>query len=67
MPLHLDVLGRLHRVWGAFGVLTGASLGVLALGTDAALADLGLGGAGEPRRCVAAGDCRRLSCAGRRS
>ena len=30
---HLDVLGRLHFVWGAFGVLTGASLAVLAVGT----------------------------------
>jgi hypothetical protein len=46
MPLHLDVLGRLHSLWGIFGILTGASLGVLALGTDAALGDLGLTGPG---------------------
>lgn len=46
MPLHLDVLSRLHAIWGVFGVLTGASLEVLALGTRAALADLGDTGAG---------------------
>jgi hypothetical protein len=37
MRLHIDVLGTLHLVWGAFGVLTGASLGILAIGTRAAL------------------------------
>jgi len=35
---HPDLLGRLHFVWGVFGVLTGASLAVLAIGTGATLA-----------------------------
>jgi hypothetical protein len=35
--LHIDALGRLHRVWGAFGVLTGTALMVLAAGTGVAL------------------------------
>lgn len=48
MNLHIDVLGRLHIAWGLFGVLAGASLGVLALGLDAALADMaGFARAGE--------------------
>jgi hypothetical protein len=34
--LHLDALILLHRVWGAFGVLTGTALGLLAVGTNAA-------------------------------
>lgn len=38
MRLHIDVLGTLHLVWGAFGVMTGLSLGILAGGTRAALA-----------------------------
>ncbi len=38
MRLHIDVLGTLHLVWGAFGVMTGLSLGILAAGTRAALA-----------------------------
>ena len=33
MRLHIDTLGWLHAVWGAFGVLTGASLLLLAAGT----------------------------------
>jgi len=37
MRLHIDVLGSLHVVWGAFGVMTGVSLGVLSVGTSAAL------------------------------
>jgi hypothetical protein len=40
MRHHIDVLGRLHGVWGAFGLLSGASLGVLALGTWLSLASL---------------------------
>jgi len=46
MRLHIDVLGSLHMVWGAFGVLTGVSLGILAAGTRAALAG-GAFGVGE--------------------
>ena len=38
MRVHFDVLGWLHVSAGAFGLLTGASLGVLAVGTAAALA-----------------------------
>lgn len=41
MKYHIDVLGRLHGVWGAFGVLTGLSLFVLAVGSWASLASLG--------------------------
>jgi hypothetical protein len=36
--LHIDVLGRLHTVWGTFGVLAGISCGILALGLNAAIA-----------------------------
>ena len=41
MPLHLEVLSRLHAIWGIFGILTGASLEVLAAGTRVALDELG--------------------------
>jgi hypothetical protein len=41
MPTHLDVLGWLHALGGAFGVVTGASLAVLAGGTFAAQRALG--------------------------
>lgn len=44
---HIDVLGRLHFVWGVFGVLTGVSLAVLAVGTGVALAQLGSSGRAE--------------------
>ncbi len=44
MSLHIDVLGRLHALWGTLGLLTGASLFILALGTHAALDDLELSG-----------------------
>lgn len=46
MRLHIDVLGSLHLVWGAFGVMTGVSLGILSVGTTAALAG-DVFGAGE--------------------
>jgi threonine/homoserine efflux transporter RhtA len=39
MRVHFDVLGWLHISAGAFGLLTGLSLGVLAMGTAAALSD----------------------------
>jgi hypothetical protein len=39
MRLHLDLLGWLYGIWGGFGVLVGASLGLLALGTQLAVAD----------------------------
>jgi hypothetical protein len=44
MSVHIDVLGRLHVLWGAFGVLTGTSLLILAGGTSLALDDLGQSG-----------------------
>jgi hypothetical protein len=37
MRHHVDVLGLLHLVWGAFGILAGVSLAILATGTHAAL------------------------------
>jgi len=46
MSVHIDVLSRLHVLWGAFGVLTGSSLFILAIGTLAALGDLGQSGPG---------------------
>ena len=47
MRLHIDVLGWLHFLWGVFGMLAGASLLVLALGTDTALVELGSRGPAE--------------------
>jgi hypothetical protein len=45
MRVHTDVLAWLHGIWGVFGLLSGLSLWVLALGTNVALLDLGsLGG-----------------------
>ena len=41
MRLHLDLLGWLHALGGAFGVVAGASLTVLAFGTLAARGTLG--------------------------
>ncbi|HEX5214193.1 MAG TPA: hypothetical protein VFV98_01950 [Vicinamibacterales bacterium] len=39
MRLHLDVLGWLHVIWGAFGVLSGLALAVLAAGAASAFVD----------------------------
>jgi hypothetical protein len=36
MRLHINLLGILHLVWGALGVMTGLSLCILAIGTRAA-------------------------------
>jgi len=47
MRLHVDLLGYLHLIWGAFGVLTGASLAVLAVGTNVAAIELGSAGPAE--------------------
>src|SRR5437868_14460682 len=47
MRLHLEALVLLQRVWGAFGVLAGASLALLAIGTRAALAGMGPLGASD--------------------
>lgn len=47
MMLHLDALALLHRVWGAFGILTGAALGVLAAGIGIAALEAGSPGRAE--------------------
>jgi hypothetical protein len=47
MRVHLDVLASLHGIWGVFGALAGLSLWVLAVGTNAALLDLGSVGGPE--------------------
>ena len=39
MRHHINVLGLLHMVWGVFAALAGASLAILAIGTDAAVSD----------------------------
>jgi len=39
MRLHLNLLGWLYIIWGWFGVLVGASLAILAVGTRLAIAD----------------------------
>lgn len=46
MSVHIDALSRLHLLWGAFGVLTGTSLFILALGTYVAMGELGQTGPG---------------------
>ena len=46
MSVHIDVLSRLHLLWGAFGVLTGSSLFILAAGTHFAIGELGQTGPG---------------------
>jgi hypothetical protein len=48
MRVHLDLLGWLYVAWGATGVLAGAALGVMAVGTMAALDNLGAGGSRVP-------------------
>lgn len=40
MRAHLDLLGRLHLLLGGFAMVSGASLAILAAGTQAALRDL---------------------------
>ena len=40
MPLHVDVLGRLHAMLGGFAAVAGVSLLVLAAGTSGALSEL---------------------------
>ncbi len=37
MRLHIDVLGWLYLVWGGFGLLTGTSLVILAVGAREAM------------------------------
>jgi hypothetical protein len=40
MPIHVDVLGRLHVMLGGFATLAGVSLIILAGGTNTALVEL---------------------------
>jgi len=47
VTLHLDLLALLYRIWGIFGVLAGASLGILAVGTEVSLNRLGSVGMAE--------------------
>ena len=48
MRIHVDVLGWLHLVWGAFAVLAGSSLEILAAGGRVAMFGLPPdGGAGQ--------------------
>jgi hypothetical protein len=47
MRLHVDLLGWFHAIWGVFGILTGVSLAVLALGLHAALLNQAISGASE--------------------
>ena len=47
MPLHLDALILLQRVWGAFAAITASALAILAVGAQAALAESGVGGPSE--------------------
>jgi hypothetical protein len=47
VTLHLDLLALLYRIWGIFGVLAGASLGILAVGTEVSLNRLGSLGMAE--------------------
>lgn len=48
MSLHIDVLGRLHVLLGAFAVLAGLSLAILSGGLSAALIELAVTGAAGP-------------------
>ena len=41
MRAHFDVLGWLHVLWGVFGVLTGASLLIIATGAVLSAGELG--------------------------
>jgi hypothetical protein len=47
MRLHIDVLGWLHLVWGAFGLLTGFSLIILAVGARQAMVSMAVGAPGD--------------------
>jgi hypothetical protein len=44
MRQHVDLLGALYALWGAFAVLVGTSLAILAAGTDLASMELGIPG-----------------------
>jgi hypothetical protein len=54
MRHHINVLGLLHMVWGVFAALAGASLAVLAIGTNAAVSEAIAGGSASATSSVAA-------------
>jgi hypothetical protein len=58
--LHIDALILLHRVWGAFGVLTGVSLALLALGTSVALRQVTAVGGPQQAAAGVLGVCAAL-------
>jgi hypothetical protein len=64
MRLHLDVLGWLHTLGGAFGVVTGASLMVLAFGTFVAQGSLGWPSATAPSVVWTLGACAAVFLVG---
>lgn len=47
MTPHLDLLAMLYKIWGIFGALAGASLAILAMGTEVSLSRLGSIGMAE--------------------
>ena len=64
IPVHLALLGRLHLLLGAFGVLCGMSLVLLAAGTSVALVDLTIGNEGGRAGVWILGICGALMIAG---
>lgn len=62
--MHLVLLGRLHRLLGAFGVLCGLSLAVLAAGTSAGLRSLGTHGPEGQAGVVILGLCAVVTTLG---
>jgi len=64
MPVHLDVLGRLHVLLGALAILAGSSLFLIAFGTSFALTQLAdAGAAGQAGVWILAG-CGAVFVAG---
>src|SRR5690349_17853838 len=64
LKVHLDLLGRLHRLLGAFALLCGASLAILAGGTSAGLRNLGMESAAGQTGVVILGLCAALAITG---
>ena len=62
--VHLELLGRLHRLLGAFAVLCGLSLAILAAGTSAGLRDLGVEGPAGHTGVVILGICAVVTTVG---
>ena len=62
--MHLDLLGRLHRLLGGFAMLCGLSLAILAAGTKAGLRDLGVDGPAGQAGVVILGFCATVMVVG---